>query len=119
MVRFALRALCAALGFWLATRVVPGVYVSNPGTLLAAGVALGLANALVRPIIVILTLPLSVITFGAFLLVVNGLMVKLVDMFLGGLEITGLWASIVTSIVVSLTVWICGYFIDPRDERYA
>jgi putative membrane protein len=119
MVRFALRALCAALGFWLASRVVHGVYVSSLSSLLTAGLVLGLANAMVRPVMVILTLPLTIVTFGALLLVVNGMTVMLVDIFMGGVEITGPWPAVVAALVISLTVWICGYFIDPRDERYA
>ena len=79
MVRFILRGLVAALGFWVASHLVPG----RPRHRLEdawsiAGLLLGLANALVRPILTFLTLPLTIVTLGLFLLVVNGLMVLLV-----------------------------------------
>lgn len=116
MIRFIFRALAAALGFWLAARIVPGVYVGSMGSLLAAGVLLGIVNALIRPIIVILTLPLTVITLGLFLLVVNGISVKIVDFFLTGIEIHGFWHAILVSIIISLTVWVVSWFVDPREE---
>ena len=117
MIRFIFRALAAALGFWLAARVVPGVYVGGLGSLLAAGVLLGIVNALVRPVIVILTLPLTVVTLGLFLLVVNGITVKIVDFFLTGIEIHGLWHAMLVAIIISLTVWVVGWFVDPREEQ--
>ncbi len=117
MIRFIFRALAAALGFWLAARIVPGVYVGGIGSLLAAGVLLGIVNALVRPVLVILTLPLTIVTLGLFLLVVNGVTVKIVDFFLTGIEIRGLWHAMLVAIIISLTVWVVGWFVDPRDER--
>src|ERR1700679_3513667 len=79
MVRFLLRGLVAALGFWVASHLVQGVEVHGWKTLIIAGLLLGLANALVRPIVTFLTLPLTVVTLGLFLLVVNGLMILLVS----------------------------------------
>ncbi|MGA0603365.1 phage holin family protein [Caulobacter sp. KR2-114] len=121
MIRFIFRALAAALGFWLAARIVPGVYVvegeSGLRSLLAAGLLLGIVNAIIRPILVILTLPLTVVTLGLFLLVINGIMVKIVDFFLNGIEIHGLWHAMLVALIVSLTVWVVSWFVDPREER--
>ncbi|MEP6966837.1 MAG: phage holin family protein [Pseudomonadota bacterium] len=105
MIRFALHALATALGFWIAAQIVPGVHAGGWGSLIAAGVLLGIVNALVRPILVILTFPLTILTLGLFLLVVNGLMVWLVTLFLKGIQIHGLWSAILAAIVISLTSW--------------
>ena len=106
MIRFILHALATALGFWLASKLMPhGVVVDGLGSLVAAGVLLGVVNALVRPILVILTFPLTLLTLGLFLLVINGLMVALVTVFLRGIHIHGLWHAILTAIVISLTSW--------------
>lgn len=105
MVRFLLRALVAALGLWVASYIVPGVHVHGLKTLIIAGLLLGLVNALVRPIVTLLTLPITLITLGLFLLVVNGLMVLFTGWILHrfgvtGYEIHGLIPAILTTIVI-------------------
>jgi putative membrane protein len=120
MTRFILHALAAALGFWIAAKIVPGVHVGGLGSLLAAGLLLGIINALVRPILVILTFPLTLITLGLFLLVVNGLTVWLVTLFLRGIQIHGLWHAILAAIVISLTSWVASGIIgSTRIDRRA
>jgi len=107
MIRFILHVLATALGFWIASKLMPhGVAVDGLGSLLAAGLLLGVANALVRPILVILTFPLTLLTLGLFLLVVNGVMVWLVTVFLHGIHIQDPWHAILTAIVISLTSWV-------------
>lgn len=110
--RFVLHVLATALGFWLATKLMPhGVHADGLPSLLAAGLVLGIVNALVRPILVILTFPLTLLTLGLFLLVVNGLMVGLVTLFPLGVHVHGLWHAILTAIVISLTSWAVGCLI--------
>jgi len=125
MVRFIIRALIAALGLWIATKIVPGLSVDTEQTLLFAALLLGVVNALVRPLLVILTFPLTIVTFGLFLLVINGLMLELVAVFLHGFHVHGFGAAVMGSIVVGLTCWIGSSFIRtrtwndewPRDGR--
>ena len=74
MLGFLIRAVLVALGLWLATAWVPGVYIDGPLTLLLAGVLLGVVNSIVRPIAVLLTLPMTIITLGLFLLVINSIL---------------------------------------------
>jgi putative membrane protein len=108
----------AALGFWLASRIVPGVHVGGWGSLLAAGVLLGVVNAFVRPIIVVLTLPLTIVTLGLFLLVINAVMVELATLFLRHqITIDTFWHAVLAALVISLTSWVGNWFIGPRDER--
>jgi putative membrane protein len=111
MAGFLLRALICALGLWLAAKVVPGVAVHGLGSLAAAAVLLGVANALVRPVVILLTLPLTLVTLGLFLLVVNGLMVWLVSVFIHGFVVTGLGAAILTSLVVWVTGCVASWFV--------
>ena len=106
MAYFILRVLIAALGLWLATELVPGISVSTPTTLVLAALLLGVVNAIVRPIVVLLTLPATLLTLGVFLLVINAAMLGLVAAFLPGFSITGFWAAFLAAILVSLVSWI-------------
>ena len=106
MIGFIVRALIAALGLWLASYFVPGIGYESLESLLIAAVVLGLANAILRPILIILTLPFTVITLGLFLLVINGLMLELVAFFVHGFHVRGLISAILGSIVVGVTSWI-------------
>jgi putative membrane protein len=120
MVRFILRALVAALGFWVAAHIVPGVHVTGWKTILAAGLVLGIVNAFVRPVVTLLTLPVTIVTIGLFLLVVNALMVLLVsfivDRFHGHMHIGGILNAIFVTIVVWLVSLVANIFIGG-DER--
>ena len=120
MVNFILRALVTALGLWVASKIVPGVHVTGWKALLFAGVLMGIVNAFVRPILTLLTLPLTILTLGLFLLVVNGLMVELVSWLLSGhgFHVHGLWAAIETTIIVWLVSLVASWFIGrPEDRR--
>jgi len=105
MIRFIIQALGAALGFWLSSKLIHGVHVRGLESLIAAGFILGILNALVRPILVLLTIPFTLLTLGFFLFVVNGLTVWMTAAFLRGVDIDGLWPAILASIVITLTSW--------------
>ncbi len=112
MIRFVLHVLATALGFWVASKLMPhGVRVDNLTNLLEAGLLLGIINALVRPILILLTLPLTILTLGLWLLVVNAVTVWLVTLFLRGVHIHGALHFILTAIVISLTSWAVGGLI--------
>lgn len=106
LTQFVIRAAFAALGLWLAARFVPGVRVRDAGTLILAALLLGLVNAFVRPVVFVLTLPLTIVTLGLFLLIVNALMIMLVSALLRGFEVHGLVAGVLAAIVTGLTSWI-------------
>ena len=116
MVGFILRALIAAVGLWIATKIVPGIAAGSWGTLLFAALLLGVVNAIIRPILIILTLPFTIVTLGLFLLVINGLMLELVAFFLHDFQVRGLIAAILGSIVVGLTGWVGSAFIGPKGR---
>ena len=117
LAKFVIRAIFAALGLWLAAKLVPGVHVRDTQTLILAALLLGLVNAFIRPIVVLLTLPLTIVTLGLFLLLVNAGMILLVSMFLKGFEVHGLVAGILAAIVTGLTSWIGHALV--RSPRYA
>jgi putative membrane protein len=117
MTGFILRACIAALGFWLATRLVAGIRIDDATTVVLAGVLLGVMNAIVRPIAIILTLPITILTLGLFLLVVNTAMVGLVAWLLPGFHIFGgFWSALATAVVVGITGWIGSMLIGPRGK---
>jgi putative membrane protein len=112
-----LRACIAALGFWLATRLVSGIRIDDATTVVLAGLLLGVMNAIVRPIAIILTLPITILTLGLFLLVVNTAMVGLVAWMLPGFHIFGgFWSALATAVVVGITGWIGSMLIGPRGK---
>jgi putative membrane protein len=113
MIGLLLRALIVALGLWVASRIVPGVHFASAESLLWAAILLGLVNAIVRPILIILTIPITVLTLGLFLLVINGLMIELVAHFLSGFQVSGLGVAILASLVVSLVSWTVSWFVGP------
>ncbi|HST90621.1 MAG TPA: phage holin family protein [Brevundimonas sp.] len=117
MLRFIVQFLVTCLALWLAAQVVPGVSFSDTPSLLLAAVLLGVANAVVRPILTILTFPLTIITFGLFLLVVNAAVIGLVAMLLGGFVVDGLAAGIGAAIVTGVVSWIAGWLIGEKRDR--
>jgi putative membrane protein len=116
MVGFIIRVAVVALGLWLASRIVPGVEVRSWQSLVAAAILLGLVNAIVRPVLVVLTFPITLVTLGLFLLVINALMIKLVTVFLHGFVVHGFVAALLCALVVSLTSWVVSCFIGPRGR---
>ena len=101
-----LRGTFAALGLWVATFFVGGLYFETPATLIVAGLALGLVNALLRPVLVVLTLPITLVTLGLFLLVINAAMVALVAWLMPGMHVAGFGSALATAIIVSLVTWV-------------
>jgi putative membrane protein len=113
---FLIRAAVVGIGLWLASKIVPGVAFNSAETLIAAALLLGIVNAVVRPVIVILTLPITLLTLGLFLLVVNALMILLVAWFLPGFMVAGFWSAVGAAIVVGLTSWVMSGWIGPRGR---
>jgi putative membrane protein len=88
------------------------VYLADPGTALVAAAILGIVNSILRPILLILTFPVNLLTLGLFTLVVNGLMLRLVDNLVPGFDIRGgLWSTILVAIVLSLISSLIGGLI--------
>jgi putative membrane protein len=103
-----LRGAFAAIGFWVATYFIGGLRFDNATTLILAGVVLGLINAFVRPLFIVLTLPITLVTLGLFLLVINAAMVGCVAWLMPGMRVDSFWAALGTSLIVSVVSWIGG-----------
>jgi putative membrane protein len=116
MIGFLLRAAIVALGLWLATLWVPGVRIDSPTTLLLAGILLGVVNSIIRPIAILLTLPMTIVTLGLFLLVINAGMVALVAWMLPGMHVAGFGSAFWTALLVSVTGMVGSWFIGPKGR---
>ena len=97
-----IKLLVNAIGVFAFGAILRGVHVKSFGTSLIVAVLLAVINAIVRPIVVVLTLPVTIITLGLFLLVINALMVMLVDWIVDGLEIDSFWWALIFSVLMSL-----------------
>ena len=117
---FFYRLLITALGLWAAETIVRGIHIDRWDHLLVAALLLGIVNAVIRPVILILTLPLTVLTLGLFIFVVNGISFYLVGWLVPGFSVSGLGAAVLGSIVVGLTGWFASAFVggSGRIERY-
>ncbi len=103
---FLIRLLIAAAGLGAAAYLVPGITIGSTSTLVLAALLLGLANAVVRPVLVFLTLPITLLSLGLFLLLINAAMLGLVALLLDGFEIEGLLPALLGAIVVSVVSWV-------------
>ena len=108
LVRLVLRTLFGMAGLWLAQKFVNGVHFTDTQTLVIAALVLGVVNAIVRPVVIFFTLPLTLVTLGLFLLVVNAAMIGLVALLLPGFMVSGLIAGVLASIIVGVVSWIGG-----------
>ena len=118
MTHFLTRLMISALSLAVACYLVPGMHVDGIMTLLVAAFLFGLINAIVRPLLVILTLPLILFTLGLFLFVINGLMMALVAWLLPGFSIDGLGSAIIGWLIVSLTSWAASrVYRESIDEQ--
>lgn len=115
LVKFVIRVLFGALGLWFASKYVQGVVFDDNLSLFLAAMLLGIVNAFVRPVVTILTLPLTILTLGLFLLIVNAAMVGLVALMLDGFHLNGLTPGVLTAIVTGVSSWIGGMIL--RDDR--
>ena len=111
------RMLITAISLWLAAVFVPGMSLTGIGTVLGAALLLGIVNAFVRPIVILLTLPLTILTLGLFLLVVNAMMLGLVSVVFEGFTLGGFWSAIFGAIFVSFFSWLASAFIG-ESGRY-
>ncbi|HET8748618.1 MAG TPA: phage holin family protein [Ramlibacter sp.] len=108
-----------ALSLWIASHVFKGLQFDSGRALLVSALLLGLANAVVRPILVVLTFPLTLVTFGLFLLVINALMLMLVAALVRGFTVRGFGTAFLASIFIALLSLVIGALVslgDPGSE---
>ena len=110
---FFLRTLITILGLLLASALIPGVDISGTGSVIVAAILLGLVNGFVRPVAFLLTLPVTIITLGLFLFVLNAAMFGLVAAMLDNFVVSGFWSAIFGSLVVGITSTMASWYIGP------
>ncbi len=104
------------LGLLLASAIVPGVHLTGSGSVIIAAILLGFANAIIRPIAIVLTLPITILTLGLFLLVINAAMFGLIASLLDNFAVAGLGSAILGALVVSVTSMIASRYIGPKGQ---
>ncbi|HYU81030.1 MAG TPA: phage holin family protein [Vicinamibacterales bacterium] len=111
MAGFLIHWLVVAVALWATASFVPGVTISSWSALLLAALVLGFVNAIIRPILVILTLPITVLTLGLFYLVVNGIAFGLAAAVVPGFQIASVTAAILGALVTGVISWFIGIFV--------
>ena len=110
---FFLRTLITLLGLLLASALIPGVTINGTWSVIFAAILLGLVNGFVRPVAFLLTLPITVLTLGLFLFVLNAAMFGLVAAMLDNFIVEGFWSAVFGSLVVSITSTVASWYIGP------
>ena len=111
---FIARLFITAFGLWMADLALDGLRFDGVAALWIAALLLGFVNAVLRPILIILTLPFTLVTLGLFVFVVNGAMVLLVSRMMSAFHVNGLGTAIVASIIVGITGWAANAFVGNR-----
>ena len=119
MKAFLIRWFVTTLAVFLTAKVMHGIsYGGSLETLLAASLLLGIVNALVRPVLLLFSLPLILLTMGLFILVVNALMLELVGKLIHGFEVDGFWTAFFGSILIGIVSWMLNGFFRNKDGKF-
>ncbi|MFM7440970.1 MAG: phage holin family protein, partial [Snowella sp.] len=110
MPQFLITWLITAVALLVTAQLVPGIEIENFWVAVVAAIIMGLINAIVKPILIFFTLPLTILTFGLFLFVVNAISFSLVAYFTPGFSVNSFWDALFGSIVLSVIVWILNQF---------
>ncbi len=115
---FLVRWLTTTVAVLVASTLIPGIEVTGGMVaLIGASLFLGIVNALVRPILLLLSIPLILLTMGLFLLVLNALLLWMVGSIVPGFSVAGFWSAFFGAIVISLTSWIMSAFFRDSEGR--
>ena len=113
---FLIRVLVNAVAIWLATEIVPGIEARSATTVVVAALVLGLVNAVVRPVLLVLTLPLTLVTLGLFLFVLNAICLWLTSAVVPGFAVHGFWPAFWGALIVSTLSWAVNGFVSDRGR---
>ena len=118
ILRFLVHLAVSAGALWLVARIVPGVAVDTPIALILGALVLGVVNTLVRPVLFVLTLPITCLTLGLFYLVVNGIAFGLTAWLVPGFRVHGFVPAVLGALCVSVLSWVLGLVVPgPRDRE--
>jgi putative membrane protein len=102
-----------ALALVVVAQIFPHIHYDSTQALIAAAIVLALVNTYVRPLVILLTLPLNVLTLGLFTLVINGLMLELVSWLIPAFHVVGFWTAVGGALVISLVSFLLSWFLNP------
>jgi putative membrane protein len=117
MLAFLIRWMVTTVAVYAAERLLPGIRCDSTWALFAASLLLGIINAFVRPVLMLLSLPFIVVTMGLFIFVVNGLLLWLVAALIPPFHVDGFWDAFFGSIIISLVSWVLSSFFRSSDGR--
>jgi putative membrane protein len=113
--RFLLRLILNAVAILVAAYLIPGIYVASPGAALVAALALAIVNAIVRPVLLLLTLPLTILTLGLFIFVINAICLAIVAWVVPGFGVSGFGAALLGALVISLVSWLLSSLLIDKN----
>jgi putative membrane protein len=113
---FVIRVLMNVVGLWLATVLIPGITANTTAALVWAAISLGLVNAFIRPLVVFLTLPFTLLTLGLFLLFINAAMLNLAAWFVEGFDVVGVIDAVLGAILVGIVSWAGSAFVGDNGK---
>jgi len=117
MTAFVIRWLVTTIAALVAAHLIPGISYDGWGALLGASLLLGIINAFVRPILLLLSLPFIIITMGLFIFVINALLLLLVSQIVPAFQVAGFWSAFFGAIIISLVSWILSSFFRGSDGK--
>ena len=115
--RFILKILVSSLAVFFGAYILLGVYLDGFPTAILVALVMGFLNAFLKPILVVLTIPITLITFGLFLMVINAVIIILADYALDGFAVNSFFTAVLYSIIVSLITWILEAIANPKSKR--
>jgi putative membrane protein len=116
MMGFLIRWLILTVAIIAASYLLEGIHISGFFAAFFAAAALGILNALFRPILIILTLPINILTLGLFTFIINALMLKMASGVIPGFEVYGFWTAVFGSLIISVVSWLLNSFISDRGR---
>jgi len=114
---FILKLLVTSLAVFFGAYILDGVYLDGFPTAILVALVIGFLNAFLRPILIILTIPITLLTFGLFLLVINAAIILLADYALSGFTIDTFFTAVIFSILVSVITWILEAIANPKSQK--
>ena len=109
-----IRWLLLTISIILTSYLVDGIYVASFSSALFAALVLGILNALFRPVLIVITLPINILTLGLFTFVINALLLKMVSGVVPGFYVYGFWSAVFGSLIISLVSWLLSSFVSDR-----
>jgi putative membrane protein len=114
---FLLKLLVSSLAVFFGAYILPGVYLDGFPTAILVALLMGFLNAFLKPILIVLTIPITLITFGLFLLVINAVIIILADYALSGFTVDSFFTAVIYSIIVSLITWLLEAIANPKSKK--